>query len=154
MRYFVPDICAAAEAPPETAAQDKFGGIPFGLGQVMWPTCKECGKSQSLLAQLTHDHRRLDLGRAGRVLFAFQCNHDPGMCATWDAQSGANACIIVEPEELGHALTDLPGDRPTVENEVRVLAWIEKDDGLPMSLAPSLSRRNGIQTIRSAKRNG
>jgi hypothetical protein len=140
MRYFVPDICAAAEAAPETGAQDKLGGSPFGLRQDMWPTCTDCGKSQSLLAQLTHDPTHLDLGRAGRVLFAFQCNHNPGMCATWDARSGANACIIVELEELGHRLSDLPDDRPAVENEVRVLAWIEKDDGLPHTLLESAER--------------
>jgi hypothetical protein len=147
MRYFVPDICPAAEAAPETAAQDKLGGIPFGLGQDMWPKCKDCGKSQSLLAQLTHDHGRLDLGRSGRVLFAFQCNHNPGMCATWDAQSGANACVIVAPEELGDRLTDLPDDRPTVENEVRVLAWIEKNDGLHPSLAPSFFSSKGLDSL-------
>src|ERR1700686_2452335 len=135
MRYFVPDICAADEAPPETTAQDKFGGIAFGLSQDKWPKCNDCGRSQSLLAQLAHDRTRLDLGRTGRVLFVFQCDHDPGMCATWDAHSGANACIIVEPEDLGQRQVELPDDQPTVENEVRVLAWIEKDDGLPTSLA-------------------
>src|SRR5262249_14777262 len=114
MRYFVPDICVAAEAPPETTAQDKLGGAPFGLRQDKWPRCRECGKSQSLLAQLTHDPARLELGRTGRVLFVFQCNHDPGMCDTWDAHSGANACIVVEPEELGPRLAELPDDRPIV----------------------------------------
>jgi hypothetical protein len=137
MRYFLPDICAAAEALPETTAQDKFGGVPFGLRQAKWPRCSSCGKSQSLLAQLNHDRARLDLGRSGRVLFVFQCNRDPGMCPTWDAHSGANACIIVEPEELEHRPAELPDDRPTMENEVRVLAWIERDDGLPESLAPA-----------------
>lgn len=147
MRYFVPDICAASEAPPETTAQDKFGGVPFGLPQDKWPKCDDCGKSQSLLAQLIHDRTRLDLGRTGRVLFVYQCNHNPGMCATWDAHSGANACIVVEPEELGHRLAELPDDRPTVENEVRVLAWIEKDDGLPASLAPAFLSSDSLNNL-------
>jgi hypothetical protein len=147
MRYFVPDICAASEMPPETREQDKFGGVPFGLRQDKWPKCRDCGKSQSLLAQLVHHPTRLDLGRTGRVLFVFQCNHNPGMCKTWDAHSGANSCIVVEPEQLGHRLTELPGDRPTVENEVRVLAWIEKDDGLPGSLAPAFFSSDSLNKL-------
>lgn len=137
MRYFIPDIHPAAEAQAETAAQDKFGGRPWGLNPQQWPQCRECGKSQSFLAQLIHDHERLDLGRTGRVLFVFQCNHDPGMCSTWDGSSGANACFVVDPEDLGHAVADLPEDSPLVENEARVLSWIEKDDGLAESLVPS-----------------
>jgi hypothetical protein len=137
MRYFVPDICVTAEAPPETTVQDKFGGLPFGLGADKWPKCKECGKSHSLLAQLNHDPERLDLGRAGRVLFVFQCNHEPGLCASWEAHSGANACLVVEPEELGHRPSELPDDQPVVDNEVRVLTWIERDDGLEASLMPA-----------------
>ena len=112
MRHFVPDICPAPEVKAETAAQDKFGGIPWGLGRQQWPRCRNCGKSQSLRAQLVHDREWLDLGRAGCVLFVFQCNHDPGMCSTWDGCSGANACFVVEPEDLGHALAELPGDLP------------------------------------------
>jgi hypothetical protein len=136
MRYFVPDICPAPEAQPETAAQDKLGGIPWGLGRQQWPRCRACGKSQSLLAQLVHDRERLDLGRDGRVLFVFQCNHDPGMCSTWDGSSGANTCFVVDPDDLGHTLAELPEDSPLMENEVRVLRWIEKDDGLPESSVP------------------
>jgi len=147
MRYFVPDICVAAEAPPENSPQDKFGGIPFGLRRALWPKCKDCGRSQSLLAQLTHDAMRLDLGRAGRVLFVYQCNHDPGMCATWEAHAGANACIIVEPEELGEGPAALPDDEPSIENEVRVLAWIEMDDGLPASLASSFFSSDGLDSL-------
>jgi hypothetical protein len=147
MRYFVPDICPAPEAPPEKTAKDKFGGMPFGLAQDKWPRCGDCGKSQSLLAQLNHDHVRLDLGRVGRILFVYQCNHHPGMCATWDARSGANTCVIVEPEELGHRPTEPPHDRPTVEHEVRVLGWIEKDDGVPTSLAPAFFASHSLDQL-------
>jgi hypothetical protein len=89
------------------------------------------------LAQLLHHPVRLDLGREGRMLCVFQCNHDPGMCATWEGGSGANACFVIEPERIGRGLTELPADQPLVENEVRVVQWLERDDGIPASLLPS-----------------
>jgi hypothetical protein len=68
-------------------------------------------------------------------------------CATWDAHSGANVCIIVEPQELGYRLAELPDDRPTVENEVRVLAWIVRDDGLLVSLAPAFFSSDSLNDL-------
>lgn len=134
MRYFVPDICVAAEAPPELGFVEKFGGVPWGLDARSWPKCRECGKSQSLLAQLLHHPARLDLGRSGRVLFVFQCSHDPGMCETWNRDSGANACFVVEPEMLGPEPSAIPSDLPPLNNEVHVLRWLERDDGVPPPL--------------------
>jgi hypothetical protein len=52
------------------------------------------------------------------------------MCATWEATSGANSCLVVEPEELGQGETPLPGDNPQIENCVVINAWIEGDDGI------------------------
>ena len=92
MRCFVPDIRLAAELPEQTKLEEKFGGVPWGLDEELWPTCADCGKHQSLLAQLVHDDTRLNLGREGRVLLVFQCNHSPGMCETETGGSGANAC--------------------------------------------------------------
>jgi hypothetical protein len=57
---------------------DQFGGLPWGLAPELWPKCSECGKSQSLLAQLIHDPTRLDLGRDGRVLHAIGPNFGDG----------------------------------------------------------------------------
>jgi hypothetical protein len=133
MRYFVPDIRLPNELEPQIAIEDKFGGLPWGLPPSAWPICSDCGKSQSLLAQFVHAPPRLDLGKEGRTLFVFQCNHDPGMCATWEGGSGANACFVVEPEDLTSSQTVPPQDSPLVENEVRVASWIERDDGLPDS---------------------
>lgn len=110
--------------------QDKLGGLPFGLPAVRWPTCKDCGKPQSLLAQFTHNPERLNLGRPGRVLSVFQCNHDPGMCSTWEGGSGANACVITEPEESTDSLTPAPSRDTPIEREVLVVEWQEQDDGL------------------------
>lgn len=100
-----------------------------------WPKCKDCGRSQSLLAQFHHDDQRLNLGRPGRALFVFQCNHDPGMCSTWEAFSGANACFVVEPEELSASETTLPNDLPPLDHDVRIIAWLERNDGLPEAVA-------------------
>ncbi|HXY35892.1 MAG TPA: hypothetical protein VEI07_16780 [Planctomycetaceae bacterium] len=137
MKYFVPDIRLATELPPQRSVEDKFGGIPWGLKSDDWPKCSDCGHSQSLLAQLLHDPVRLNLGRAGRVLFVFQCNHDPGMCSTWEAGSGANACFVLEPEALLDQMSSLPADEPELEHELRVVGWFQREDGLPESLVPS-----------------
>jgi len=128
MQYFLPNLRLASELPAQSQLEDKLGGLPWGLSSSQWPTCTDCGKSQSLLAQFMHHPQRLDLGRAGRVLSVFQCNHDPGMCSTWEGGSGANACLITEPEDLLPALAVLPLDAPPVDREARIVDWIAKDD--------------------------
>ena len=147
VRYFVPELAVAPKAkdtlgtavarffgrastPPARFTAERLGGLPFGLVPSAWPKCVDCGKSQSFLAQFAHDPDRLDLGRQGRMLMIFQCSHDPGMCAAWDAFSGANACIVVEPEELDATLTSLPNDAPPVENGVIITGWREKQDAV------------------------
>lgn len=135
MRYFVPDIRVAAELPPQRSLEDKLGGLPWGLEPSRWPRCADCGTSMSLLAQFAHNPERLDLGREGRSLLVFQCNHDPGMCQTWDGRSGANACFVLEAEAVVPRLAETPPDGPVIENEVRVVSWIARDDGIPSSMA-------------------
>jgi hypothetical protein len=137
MHYFVPDLRLASELPTQSQPEDKLGGLPWGLSSSLWPTCRECGKSQSLLAQFIHHPERLDLGRSGRVLSVFQCNHDPAMCSTWEGGSGANACFVTEPEDLEPALAILPDDSPVVEREARVVGWIERDDQIEEKSVPS-----------------
>jgi hypothetical protein len=132
MRYYVPDI----DVPPDTPEDrfiEKFGGMPFGLRADAWPRCAVCSKSQSPLAQFSHHPERLDLGRDGRVLFVFQCNHDPGMCSTWEAFSGGNRCVIVEPEEVLSTPTLPPDDAPPLDTCVHVAGWIARDDPLTVS---------------------
>ena len=130
MRYFVPILRLSEELPAQSSPQDKLGGLPWGLPPCLWPICQDCGKSQSLLAQFVHDPVHLDLGRSGRVLSVFQCNHDPGMCSTWEGGSGANACFVTEPEDLIAGLTPLPFDSPLVEREARIVEWLDRDDGI------------------------
>lgn len=129
MRYYLPVLEPAELLEPQQTYQDKLGGLPFGLPSVQWPLCKDCGKPQSLLAQFTHHPERLNLGRLGRVLSVFQCNHDPGMCSTWEGGSGSNACVITEPEENTNSLTQPPSPETAVEREARILEWREEDDG-------------------------
>ena len=128
MRYYVPDIRSIEELPPQSKFEEKLGGLPWGLPKGQWPNCKECGKSQSLLAQFIHEPPRLDLGRDGRVMSVFQCNHDPGMCSSWEGGSGANACFISEPEDLMDGPTPLPTDEPLIEREARIMDWIVRND--------------------------
>ncbi|MEM6713496.1 MAG: hypothetical protein AAF622_00330 [Cyanobacteria bacterium P01_C01_bin.147] len=130
MKYYVPQFKLSFDMPPQTKPEDKVGGLPWGLSAERYPICRDCGKSQSLLLQLIHHPERLDLERPGRNLFIFQCNHDPGGCATWDSDSGANACFILEPEELTGQMAPMPTDNPWLEIEARVVDWIEGDDGI------------------------
>jgi hypothetical protein len=130
MRYFVPDIRLPSELPPQTHIEDKLGGLPWGLPADRWPMCSQCRKPQSLLAQFRHHSARLDLGREGRCLFVFQCNHDPGMCSSWEGGSGANACFVVEPETLAVGVPAIPNPQPLIERELRIVQWVEREDGL------------------------
>ena len=59
------------------------------------------------------------------------------MCATWDAFSGANACFVVEPEELSGAETQAPPDAPPLDNEALVVGWELREDGIPDSMSAS-----------------
>ena len=110
------------------------GGVLRALPISMWPMCRDCGKPQSLLAQLVHDGARFDLGRDGRVLFIFQCAHDPGMCATWEGNSGANACFVREPEDLTESRTDPPSVANPADHEVRVISWERRIDNVSADL--------------------
>ncbi len=144
MRYFVPDLRVAEELPPQAGLEEKLGGVPWGLPPGRWPRCRACEGSMSLLAQLSHHPARLDLGRAGRVLLAFQCNHDPGMCETWAAGAGANACLVLEPEELVPGLTPLPDDAPVVEREARIAGWLERHDAVNEADRPAFFEEGSL----------
>lgn len=133
MRYYVPDI-VLPHSIQDGSPRERLGGIPVGLPADRWPRCVDCTKSQSLLAQFRHDGERLDLGRDGRVLFVFQCAHDPGRCSTWEAFSGCNACFVLEPEEMTDQRSDWPKDSPPLDKEVAIARWLERDDGLPEAL--------------------
>jgi hypothetical protein len=124
MKYYIPDIDIAQAG---SLLYEKLGGAPVGLPPDRWPACQCCGKPQGLIAQFRHDAQRLSLGREGRVLYVFQCNN-PDSCYTWDRKSGANACVVLEPEELTAGVTSLPVGAFAAEKEAFVHAWSERED--------------------------
>lgn len=122
--YYLPSLEFIPGVNSPIHFEDKFGGLPWGVARERWPRCAHCGSVQSLLTQLRHDPPRLDLGRAGRILYVFQCArwHENG-CDSFDPASGANACFVLEPEEL---CADGPVDSDAtrlVHLETRVLSW-------------------------------
>ena len=119
--------------PSGGSAFEHFGGVPLGLAPDRWPHCADCGKSQSLLAQLKHHAERLDLGGEGRVLLVFQCGHDPGMCESWDQVAGANAAFVVAASELSQFPTPVPDDNPPLDPAIEIVDWIAHEDGIPES---------------------
>ena len=148
MRYFIPVVRLSSELPPQQQPEDKLGGVPWGFPKQAWPLCEECGKPQSLLAQFLHHPLRLNLGRPGRILSVFQCEHAPGMCETWSAISGANAVCITEPEEIESGFTPLPSTGIVQNLEVRIVEWLEREvpDGLAFENSgfdPAMTRLGG-----------
>jgi hypothetical protein len=109
-----------------------------------------------LLAQLRHDHERLDLGKEGRVLLVFVCNDDFSRCPTWDMNSGANSCFVVEEDELIEGLTAPPvspgfperrRDRWLDEQVFpawRVVRWRAEDDRIPASCPGFFGLHHGL----------
>jgi hypothetical protein len=52
------------------------------------------------------------------------------MCATWEAFSGANACLVIDPEDLGEAETRWPVGQAPIEHCAHICEWVRKDDRL------------------------
>lgn len=143
MKYFVPELVPGDQLPAQSSLEEKYGGLPWGLPSERWPLCASCGSPQCLLAQLRHDRERLDLGREGRVLFVFACNDNFSRCPTWDRDSGANSCFVIDEEQLIEGLTLPPVSQgfpqrrldrwldEHVHPEWRVVRWREGNDGIP-----------------------
>ncbi|MBP9093673.1 hypothetical protein KBI23_21825 [bacterium] len=133
----------ASLLPEQKALEDKLGGLPWGLPAEKWPMCAMCTRPQSLLAQFVHDEERLNLGKAGRVLFIFfQCNFAPGDCETLDGSSGANSCFVLDAEELTDKLAESPASDLSVETEARVEEWIRKVEDLEQASLASPYKPN------------
>lgn len=120
--YWRPELGPPVEPSHRATLVDKLGGLPWGLPAERWPRCPECEGLLTLHAQLQHHAERLDLGRSGRVLFVFQCDHRPGLCETWSVSSTASVALVVEPEALQSGTTAAPEPTPLL-SEVEVLAW-------------------------------
>jgi uncharacterized protein YwqG len=131
MKYFIPNLKPAGESETESESPpEKLGGLPFGLPTERYPKCRECGAAMALLAQFLHHGEKLNLGKEGRILFVFQCNYD-GACDTWEADSGANACFVSEPESLTRKTEKPPDGNIVLEKEYLITGWQEHDDEIP-----------------------
>ena len=111
--------------PPQQKLEDKFGGLPWGFPRERWPKCRHCNAPMNLLAQLSHHSRRLNLGKKGRILLAFQCD-TAETCPNYEGGSGANAVVFQEADELGSGVTPAPHPEMTVYTETRVVRWRER----------------------------
>lgn len=122
--FYLPRLEFIPGVTPPSQIENKFGGLPWGVSRERWPRCAHCGSIQSLLAQLRHDPPRLDLGRAGRILCVFQCArwHENG-CDSFDPSSGANACFVLEPEELRGDVPPPDTASHLAHLETHVLSW-------------------------------
>lgn len=122
--YYLPRLEFIPGVKPPTQFENKFGGMPWGTSEERWPRCAHCDSVQSLLAQLRHEPPKLDLGRPGRILYVFQCArwHENG-CDSFDPASGANACFVLEPEELCEEVPLNSGAPLLAHLETRVLSW-------------------------------
>lgn len=114
MKYFIPELKLAIQLSNQEFYQEKLGGLPYGLPIEKWPICGECNIPLALLAEFVHHDERLNLGREGRVIFVFQCNNNR-ICETWNNQTGANSCFILEPEELTQGITPCPSKETELE---------------------------------------
>ncbi len=138
MKYFVPELALGPLLPPQTQLAEKFGGLPWGLPLNKWPICAGCGNPQSHLATFVHDVERLDLGKEGRTVLVFQCNHSPNEtnCEMWDADSGANAVVFLDAPELSNGLIEPPMPGAMKEIEMRIIGWTEQHDLVTPELEP------------------
>ena len=71
--------------PAASAPVLRTGGVPLVPDEFAWPTCRECDGAMQFLA-----HLPLDIG----TVAVFMCQNDPGMCDSWDADSGANRALL------------------------------------------------------------
>lgn len=136
MLNYRPVLSLPSDLSPDMAAVERLGGQPWGLADEFWPVCTDCKKRQSLLAQLSHHPQRLNLGAEGRMLFVFQCNHNPGKCETWFGSWGANACFVLEREQLQGTPFDHPPHAVDPDDHAVVITgWQEFDDGIDEATA-------------------
>lgn len=85
----------------------------------------------ALLAQLPHNPPAIDLGHEDWVLHLFQCNGpNPGICATWDYRSGANAAFVIPKTELGSRLVN-PPEKTDLIGELWIAGWHRHEDAVP-----------------------
>ena len=146
MKYFVPELALGALLPPQSQFVEKFGGLPWGLPLDRWPLCAECGNPQTHLATLVHHAERLDLGKEGRAVLIFQCGRSPNEtdCEAMQSDSGANAVIFLDADEISTGLTEPPAPGASREFEIRIVKWVERHDLVTPELEASFYSADGF----------
>jgi hypothetical protein len=132
VRSFVPCLAVASlRNVPQTQLTPKLGGLPWGLPQDLWPSCRECTAPMAPLAQLPHQDAVLDFGQPPAVLHLFQCT-TPG-CSTWSPDGGCNAAFVLPLECIGQGPTPAPPavkQGPAMHGELWLTGWPQHEDGI------------------------
>lgn len=129
MKIFLPILDLAVRAGIDGVSSELFGGVPTVIPSPGWPLCSVCGGPMSHIATLLHDDQRLDLRGHGRHLVLYQCENEPGDCPVWEAESGANFCAVLTPQNQ----VEWSGPAPPgawVYPECRLRGWDDGDDGV------------------------
>jgi hypothetical protein len=105
---------------------DRVGGLPIGLPDERWPHCGLCERPLAFIGQLTHDDERLDLGREGRVLYAFLCKNIESPECGYSAgvpgnEDGAHAIVLVD--SPGAKQAEAPAGLDALAEDLVVSAW-------------------------------
>lgn len=86
---------------PKSAATTRIGGVPAAPKGTAWPLCKECQGRLMFLGQIYLPETGIQ-SLAGReqMLLVFQCQNNTAVCDDWDADTGANAILVVPAQGL------------------------------------------------------
>jgi hypothetical protein len=76
---------------PAPIAATRIGGLPAVPEDFAWPECRHHGEPMQFTAQIEHE---------GTLVSVFVCQFDPGTCASWEAESGANAAFVFRGRDL------------------------------------------------------
>lgn len=130
-------ITPPSDSPP-TASH--FGGVPFGLPTERWPVCAVCDVAMTPLLRL-EPGPWLPRIPDDHVVLVFKCEGEDG-CDFWEAEEGANACLLVPRADLATNPLPVPpavadGDTPLLP-QVWVGSWEPSDDGLTAEQAEAV----------------
>ncbi len=130
MRCFLPDIRLAAELPEQPKLEEKFGGVRGVCRRSAGRSVRiATSTSRSSPSWSTTRPGSIWAGGPGAVRVSVQ-SPSRHVRVVDRRKSGANACFVLEPEELTEELAPMPEDAPPRDLEVRVVGWREMDDGV------------------------
>jgi len=95
------------------------------------PGCSIAARHQAV-ARRAHSAARLTASRS-----ADWNRFREGLCATWDGNSGANACFVCEAEDLIEGTTNAPYEANPADHEMRVAGWERRMDCVSVDLVPA-----------------